>query len=607
MTNILRFFIPANAGTHDAAVGGGGADGNASAVNRSGVGLGDRRDERSGWGLLLAGAALILAAVPANAIPSRKSAFADYARARLAFGERDIDEATRGFDAALAADPGDVALRRRAFEMALIAGDARRAEMLAAALPTGGGEDGESALLAVARAFARADWSRADKAIDRLTTLKFGGAITGIARAWARYARGDVDGALALVRPEAAAPGMSALVSEARARMLAAAGRWAAARKEYQSLVTGAGGNAGVETLIAAANAAAHAGDRVAATDLLASRGGQSGAIEIARARLSAGEAVEPTVDGPREGLASTIGALAAEFVRARGASDAVAFARIASFAAPDSPEQKLLLADVLRRAEQPGAALAVLNAIPRGSLWAGEARELRAGLLTDLGRGGDARTLLAKAVTTRDAGVFDWSLLGEYDATAKRHADAADDYSHALALAEQAGAKASWSLWFQRGFAYEQAGDWARAEPDLRRALALAPHQSLVLNYLGYSLIDRGLKIEDGTALLRQALKLDPESAAILDSLGWAYFKTARPADAVPLLERAVAADPGDPTINEHLGDSYWAVGRRLEARFRWRAAQVGEPDMAQTARLVAKLDYGYDRAALADAAPLK
>jgi len=553
----------------------------------------------------LAGVLLLFAATPTHAMPSRDTAFADYARARLAFGERDIAEATRGFDAALVADPGDVALRRRAFEMALIAGDARRAEALAAALPTGGGEDGEAALLTVARAFARGDWRAADKAVDRLATLKFGGAITGTARAWLRFARGDVDGALALVKPEAAPPGMSALVSEARARMLAATGRWAEARKEYQSLVTGAGGNAGVETLIAAANVAAHAGDRVAAADLLASGSGQSGAIEIARARLAAGEVIEPNVDGPREGLASTIGALATEFVRARGASDAIAFARIASFAAPDSPEQKLLLADVLRRAEQPRAAIAVLDTMPRGSLWAGEARELRAGLLTDLGRGADARTLLAQAAHARDAGVFDWSLLGEYDGAAKRYVETADDYGHALALAERGNAKAPWSLWFQRGSTYEQASDWARAEPDLRRALALAPHQPVVLNYLGYSLIDRGLKIEEGTELLRQALKLDPESAAILDSLGWAYFKTARAGDGVPLLERAVAAEPGDPTINEHLGDSYWAVGRRLEARFRWRAAQVGEPDGVQAGRLAAKLDYGYDRAALADATP--
>lgn len=553
------------------------------------------------------GAVLLLSAVtPAHAIPTRDAAFADYARARLAFGERDIAEATRAFGAALAADPGDVALRRRAFEMALIAGDARRAEALAATLPTGGGEDGEAALLAVARAFARSDWTRADKAIDRLATLKFGGSITGTARAWVRFAGGDVDGALDLVKPEAAAPGMSTLVSEARARMLAAAGRWNEAHKEYQSLVTGAGGHAAVETLIAAANVAAHAGDRAAATELLAS-GGQSDAIEAARVRLVAGDAIEATVDGPREGLASTIGALAAEFARARGASDAIVFARIASFAAPDSAETKLLLADVLRRAEQPRAALLVLDTVPRGSLWAGEARELRAGALTDLKREADARALLAQAAHARDAGVFDWALLGEYDGSAKRYADAADDYGHALALAERGSAKASWSLWFERGSTYEQAGDWARAEPDLRQAMALAPHQSIVLNYLGYSLIDRGLKIEEGTNLLRQALKLDPESAAILDSLGWAYFKTARVADGIPLLERAVAAEPGDPTINEHLGDAYWAIGRRIEARFRWRAAQVGEPDAVQAGRLAAKLDYGYDRAALAEAVPPK
>ena len=83
------------------------------------------------------------------------------------------------------------------------------------------------------------------------------------------------------------------------------------------------------------------------------------------------------------------------------------------------------------------------------------------------------------------------------------------------------------------------------------------------------------------------------------------AYFRSARFPEAVGLLEKAVAGDPGDPTIAEHLGDAYWLVGRRIEARHKWNAAASLDPDAAEKARLAAKIDYGFDRAALSKAKP--
>ena len=121
------------------------------------------------------------------------------------------------------------------------------------------------------------------------------------------------------------------------------------------------------------------------------------------------------------------------------------------------------------------------------------------------------------------------------------------------------------------------------------------------MLNYLGYSLIDRGIGVEEGTRLIGQALASAPNSPAILDSLGWACYRTGRYGEAILYLQRAAAGDPGDPSVSEHLGDAYWQVGRRIEARFRWNAAATMEPEPEQKARLAAKIDYGLDRAALA------
>jgi len=117
-----------------------------------------------------------------------------------------------------------------------------------------------------------------------------------------------------------------------------------------------------------------------------------------------------------------------------------------------------------------------------------------------------------------------------------------------------------------------------------------------VVLNYLGYALLDRGQKLPEAQALIEAAAKLRPGDGFIVDSLGWLYYRTGQYDKAVATLERAVAAEPGDPAINDHLGDAYWRVGRKLEARFRWRAAvDLGIP-AALLAGVKVKLDYGLD-----------
>lgn len=546
-------------------------------------------------------AALLTASGAQATRDARFAALVDYTQARAAFAEHDLDRAARGFDAALAADPGEASLQRRAFQMAVIAGDARRAEAIAAGLPSAPGQDAEVAVFDLARAFARSNWRAADTALDRVAALKLGGGLVPVARAWSRFGRGDRAGAVQMLDPAHAPADAGASVAEARAAILSAAGRWAEARDVYAMLIKA--GSAGADTLLAAANASDRAGDRAGAAALL-DKAGQGGAIEAARVRLAANKPVLTKVDGPREGAASIIGQLAAEFARSHEPLDGVVFARIASFAAPGDAAATLLLADILARAEQSAAALAVLDAMPPRSVWAGEARGLRAQVLAETGHEADAHAILESAAEARGALAYDWTLLGELNANNKRYAVAAEDYGHVL---EIEGARAGWQAWFARGSAYEQAQDWTRGEPDLRHAVALAPKQPIALNYLGYSLIDRGVKIDEGTGLISRALALDPESAAILDSLGWAYFKTGRIKDALPLLERAVAGDAGDPTVNEHLGDAYWAVGRRIEARYRWNAAAASEPDAVGAKRIAAKIDYGYDRAALADATPAR
>jgi len=150
------------------------------------------------------------------------------------------------------------------------------------------------------------------------------------------------------------------------------------------------------------------------------------------------------------------------------------------------------------------------------------------------------------------------------------------------------------WRFFYQRGIAYERLNMWDKAKADFCVALRLEPDQPQVLNYLGYSLIDRNLKLDEALEMVAQAVSLRPQDGYIADSLGWAYYKLGRYSQAVEELERAVRLRPEDATINDHLGDAYWRVGRRLEARFQWNHAVEGKPEAQELEKIEEKLKNG-------------
>ena len=116
------------------------------------------------------------------------------------------------------------------------------------------------------------------------------------------------------------------------------------------------------------------------------------------------------------------------------------------------------------------------------------------------------------------------------------------------------------------------------------------------MLNYLGYSLVERGEKLDEALQMIEVAAEARPDSGAIIDSLGWVYFQLGRYQDAVVQLERAASLLPVDPVINDHLGDAFWAVGRTTEAHFQWERALSFEPDEDTGARIRDKLARGLD-----------
>ena len=121
------------------------------------------------------------------------------------------------------------------------------------------------------------------------------------------------------------------------------------------------------------------------------------------------------------------------------------------------------------------------------------------------------------------------------------------------------------------RGISYERIGEWDKAEKDFLASLAVDPDQAYVLNYLAYSWIEQGVKIEKSLNMLERANKLRSNDPYITDSLGWALYKLQRYKESKDYLQLAVKLLPGDPIVNDHYGDVLWKNNHKIQARYYW------------------------------------
>ncbi|QXQ07543.1 tetratricopeptide repeat protein [Sphingosinicellaceae bacterium] len=537
---------------------------------------------------------LLSTASTALAVPQSDpdSGARDYVLGRFAADNDKLLDAARFADAARQRDPSDPAVAQRAFDLAIVAGDERLAVTLANGLAATGKGDSTVALVRLADALDRRDWKAADAARAGIADVGYAAVIAPIVEGWILFGRGDTDLALAKLDPTAMTGFAKSYVAEARAHMLAAARKYAPAAAAYHELRAGTG--PGISFLVVGeADALQQSGDKAGAATLLAGANDDA-VVTQARARLAAGKRIGGLASDPRTGVAWVCARLATDLSRDKPVALALVFARVATFLAPDNAASWLVAGDVLARSSYDDAALAAYGKIGANEALATAARARRADVLGDAGRGAEAEAALVAATKAADADSEAWARLGDWQRKAERYADAAKSYGRAVDLAP--GGKPAWILYFLRGSTLEQAGNWSLAEPDLRTALAMAPDEPTVLNYLGYAMLDRGQDVPAAKALVERASQLKPDDGFIADSLGWAQYRLGDMAAAVKTLERAAAAEPGDPTINEHLGDAYWRSGRRIEARFRWRAAIDLDPTPKARATLASKLDYGLD-----------
>ncbi len=137
-----------------------------------------------------------------------------------------------------------------------------------------------------------------------------------------------------------------------------------------------------------------------------------------------------------------------------------------------------------------------------------------------------------------------------------------------------------NWNVFYSRGISYERLKKWNLAEQDFLFSLKLNPEAPYVLNYLGYSWLERKKNLKKALDLIKTASEIQPNDAYITDSLGWAYFLLGEFETSIKILEYAIRMLPSDPTLNDHLGDAYWEVGRKFEAISQWKKVLVFNPN---------------------------
>lgn len=188
---------------------------------------------------------------------------------------------------------------------------------------------------------------------------------------------------------------------------------------------------------------------------------------------------------------------------------------------------------------------------------------------------------------------------LGEISRVMKKYDKAADFYSQALDRIPENDER-RWTIYYALGIAYERQNKWNEAEEVFKKALELSHRHPFVLNYLGYSWIDRGMNYNEALYMIFEAHRKNSEDGHIIDSLGWALYKMGNYENAVKVLERASEYLPSNAIIFEHLGDAYWQVGRKDEARFQWKHALYASEDKEEVDEVLLrkKIKKGMEKA---------
>ena len=543
--------------------------------------------------------ALALLAVTEPGLAQAQGLAGAYLAAREAGVRNDFGASITYLERLHAADPQNVAaletLVVSAFSIGEVEIAARYAQDLHALAP----DNRAAAMVLLAGAFQGEDYAAASGFVDVGSPVVHP-LIDGLAQAWAQLGAGRMSEALDSLDRVAGIDGMRSFALYCRALALALAGDVEGAVAVIEDQRDGVAASLNRRGYIAYAQLLGlteRYDDAIALIDRVFASGMDPDVTRMRAAYADHHALPFDLITTPAQGMAEVFSVMANAMSSTQNTHEALIYAQAAVWINPGLTDAQILIGQILEELGQPDAAAAAYARIPQGSVFDMAARMGRAQVLEAQGQDAAALDELLQLAADNPDSFAAQSVLGDALRRDGQFPQAVAAYSRAIDILRANGLEPEWQTWFARAVAHSRTDDWAAAEADFRAALAVEPNQPTVLNYLGYSLIERGEKLDEALAMIQRAVTAEPDSGYIVDSLAWAQFRLGHYEDAVPNMERAVELQPTDAILNDHLGDVYWAVGRHREARFQWRRALSFAPaDDLDEGRLRRKLEVGLD-----------
>lgn len=527
--------------------------------------------------------------------------FASFAIGALAMETKD-PMAADYFLRALEDDPNNSRVMMRAFSASLLEGRYDDVLRLSKRLSAQEQPNFLPQIILVLQDMRQKRWGRADERMQGLYGTGFDTLIAPILHAWILAADGDKDAALQRIGAVERNAALRGMALSHKAFILSYLKERDEASLAFQFAIQP--GNlssympvAGYADLLVSMD---RSGEAVEVLDRYLKNAPNNDFLKRRRALAVAGETAELSLKQPVGAGAYAFFQIASQFANRQATQPAMVYARLSNFLQRDYDEALILTGNLLAEAERYDSALMAFQSVDPNGRQGNAARYLFAYTLQAAGRGEDAIAALDTHIEKQaeQTPARDYVTLADLYRQAERHDEAIVAYSRALDLGGTD--TRPWYILFARGVSYEQSDRWPEAEADFLASIEADGERAEVLNYLGYSWIDRNMNLDQGFELIEKAIKLSPDSGFIIDSLGWAYYLQGDYERSVGILERATLLEPDDPTINDHLGDAYWRVGRKREARFQWSHALKAEPEAALRAQVERKLASELGLAAL-------
>lgn len=519
--------------------------------------------------------------------------------ARMATVENDFRAAAKYFSQAVAQDPNDRFLQDGALLSLISAGDMERAAELTEQIDEQGGGTELSYLVERIELARDGNWTELLE-LQKDNDANSNDLLDGMIEAWALLGAGKATEALAAFEDLSKSSDFGTMAQYHLAMARALVG-------DYE----------GASSLLSDQRAEEHLLGLTARLQILAQLDRRDEALKLLekvqnietepqlvalRERLESGEPIAfDVIDSPADGISQLLLTFATALAESPDPEPlSLIHARLAAWLAPESGDARLLVAQLLQQREQFDLAEAEFEALRRMGEMRPVAELSRIDALSRADRLDEAERAALSLTAAYPNLAQAWVALGDLMRQQEKFSQAIPAYDKALALLDDKPAGFRWFPLYARGIALERSGQFDRAEKDLLAAIKIRPDEPSLLNYLGYSWIDRNENLDRGLDLIRKAVKLSPNDAYILDSLAWAYFRLGRYEEAVAPMEKAIGSMASDPLVNDHLGDIYWMVGRHREAEIQWQRAlslKPGESGDVDPDRIRAKLEKGLNK----------